>query len=213
MIITEAKPIDEILKYLADYTKVFIVGCGSCATQCKTGGEEEVLEMKQLLENSGKKITGSVIPDESCHLPLMKKRLKEHSAEIENSDAILVMSCGSGVQAVAQIKEVPVFPSTDTTFLGNTKRIGDFAEFCSMCGECKLGKTAAICPVTRCSKGMSIGPCGGMDKGKCEVDNDRDCAWVLIYESLKKRGKLHQLEEMAEPRDFSRNKKPHDRKV
>jgi len=40
------------------------------------------------------------------------------------------------------------------------------------------------------------GPCGGQDKGKCEVDKTRDCAWILIYNELKKRGRLDLLREI-----------------
>ena len=38
-----------------------------------------------------------------------------------------------------------------------------------MCGDCVLDKTAGICPVTTCPKGLLNGPCGGMWDGMCEV--------------------------------------------
>ncbi len=38
-----------------------------------------------------------------------------------------------------------------------------------MCGECVLDRTAGICPVTTCPKGLLNGPCGGMWDGMCEV--------------------------------------------
>ena len=46
MTITEQKPFEEILALLEPFTRVFIVGCGECATLCQTGGEYEVEEMK-----------------------------------------------------------------------------------------------------------------------------------------------------------------------
>ena len=42
MIITRKKPIEELLAMLEGVTKVAIVGCGSCASACQTGGEPEM---------------------------------------------------------------------------------------------------------------------------------------------------------------------------
>jgi hypothetical protein len=42
----------------------------------------------------------------------------------------------------------------------------------------------------KCAKGLVNGPCGGFVDGKCETDNTKDCAWVLIYKNLKKSGKI-----------------------
>ena len=78
-----------------------------------------------------------------------------------------------------------------------------------MCGECVLDVTAGICPVTLCPKGLMNGPCGGMNKGKCEVDKEKDCAWVLIYKELEKNNKLASLREIRGPKDFKKSGKPH----
>jgi hypothetical protein len=53
------------------------------------------------------------------------------------------------------------------------------------------------------------GPCGGTDKGKCEVDKDKDCAWVLIYKEMEKKKKLQDMKEIRQPRDFKKQTKPH----
>ena len=50
MIITQKKPIEELLSMLEGVKKVAIVGCGNCAAACQTGGEKEVLEMKTYLD-------------------------------------------------------------------------------------------------------------------------------------------------------------------
>ncbi len=48
-----------------------------------------------------------------------------------------------------------------------------------------------------------------MITGKCEVDNEQDCAWVLIYKELEKKKKLASLKEIRAPRDFKKSAKPH----
>jgi len=63
--------------------------------------------------------------------------------------------------------------------------------------------------MTLCPKGLLNGPCGGMDKGKCEVDKERDCAWVLIYKELEKQGRTHQLKASQPPKDYKKTLKPH----
>ena len=50
MIITQKKPVEELLAMLEGVKKVAIVGCGQCATACQTGGEKEIGEMKAFLE-------------------------------------------------------------------------------------------------------------------------------------------------------------------
>ena len=48
MIISENKPLEEVLGYLKDFDKLVLVGCNQCAATCKSGGEEEVLKRKLL---------------------------------------------------------------------------------------------------------------------------------------------------------------------
>ena len=91
---------------------------------------------------------------------------------------------------------------SDTKYLGSTKRIGDFSEKCSLCGKCVLNDFEGICPITRCSKHLLNGPCGGSHEGKCEDNDKKDCAWKLIFDRLKKRGKLSELNEYRPPKDW-----------
>jgi len=88
-----------------------------------------------------------------------------------------------------------------------------FKEKCQQCGECELGKTAGICPLTQCAKGLLNGPCGGSQDGKCEADPERDCAWILIYERLKKLGELDKLKKIREPHDWSKARRPRELEV
>jgi len=68
MIISENKPMQEILGFLKDSEKVVLVGCSQCAATCKSGGEEEVLKMKEVLEAEGKNVLGYTLLDPACNL-------------------------------------------------------------------------------------------------------------------------------------------------
>ena len=210
MIVTRQKPPDEIIKILKGYNRIFLIGCGECATICKTGGEAELKAVQALLIASGKIVTGISMPSAPCLASKVKAELARNTPVLKNSDAVLVLACGLGVQSVkenARLKR-DIFPACDTLFGAVMDARGDFYEKCFACGECILDTTAGICPVTLCPKGMLNGPCGGMNKGKCEVDTERDCAWVLIYQRLKDKGRVDQLKKRLPPRDYRKSNKP-----
>ena len=204
MIITQQKPLEEILKMLEPFSKVFIIGCGTCSTVCQTGGEEQVEQMAETLKKEGKEVTGSVVVEAPCDARLLRRDTRKMKKAIEESEALLCMTCGAGVQDIVQhLKKISV-PALNTKFLGQIERIGEFYERCRACGECILYETGGICPVVRCPKGMMNGPCGGMFEGKCEVGGyQRDCAWVLIYNRLKELGMLDLYKSYKPPRDNS----------
>lgn len=208
MIISEKKPFEEIMMYLKGCKKVIITGCSLCATACKVGGEEEVLEMKEKLEQEGIEVVGHTVLDPACNFLQTRKSLKAFKEELKTADAILSLSCGDGTQTIAKVVKIPVFPGNNTMFIGETKRVGQYEESCKACGECQLGWTGGICPVTMCAKGLLNGACGGARDGKCEVNPENDCAWIMIYERLKAMGRLENLTEIREPRDFKRSSHP-----
>jgi ferredoxin len=211
MIITEQKQLEKVLAALKDLRKVFLVGCGECAATCKTGGEPELLQLKAQLEAQGKAVTGMCIPDAPCVASQIKSELAKNMKALRESEAILVLACGLGAQSVKDNDRLglAVLPGCNTVFGALMDSQGNFLEKCSLCGECVLDITGGICPITLCPKGLLNGPCGGMDKGKCEVDKDKDCAWVLIYKELEKRRKLEQIKAIQPPKDFKKTTKPH----
>ena len=198
MIITRQKAIDELLKILAHKKSMFIVGCGDCAATCKTGGEPEVRAMAEMLKNAGKEVTGWVVPETACVSAQAKMAFAKAKDALAKSECVLVLACGSGVQCVKNNLrfKIDVFPGCDSLFAALVNPDGTFREVCSTCGECLLDLTAGICPVTRCSKALRNGPCGGQSRGKCEVDRTRDCAWVLIYNELKDKGALEVMKKL-----------------
>lgn len=211
MIITKQKSISDILKYTEGEKKLFIVGCGECSTTCKTGGEADIKRMKEALEKEGKIITGYTIPNAPCVAAQVKLELAKNRNAVESSDAVLVLACGLGIQSTKENLrgEKRVHVGCDTLFMGAMDAAGGFLERCSACGECVLELTGTICPITRCPKSLLNGPCGGQNKGKCEVNKDNDCAWILIYNQLKKENRLHLLKGSKPPKDFSKGTKPH----
>jgi len=200
--ITEQKPIEEIVESLGKAKKVYLVGCGTCATICHTGGKSEVMEMKEKLEADGRKVTGWMVVPTACD-ELTKYALEEQAGEVNKADAILALTCAFGVQTMAMFSDKPVYPALNTLFIGKEEAPGHYIEVCMQCGNCVLATTAGICPLVRCAKSLLNGPCGGSVEGKCEVSPDIPCAWQLIYDRLEAIGQLDALEEIAPLRDWS----------
>lgn len=203
MIFTEAKSKEKILKSLSAFEKIFIFGCGSCATKCGTGGEDEVKAASHWLTENGKKITGFFVIESPCDERLTKKALREKKKELGQAEAVLVLSCGSGVQTIVENLNIPAVPGLDSMFLAKIENSKNFQEKCSLCGDCILEETAGLCVITLCPKHLKNGPCGGSDGEKCEVNTESECVWSLIYKKLKKQNKLSQLFTFQNPQKFS----------
>jgi len=208
MIITRPRDWDRIKANLSDIAakRVFVMGCGQCATVAHTGGEKEVLETAERLRAEGYEVTGWAVGEVTCHLNGTKLESRKHRSEIDDADAVLVLACGAGVQTTADAIAKPVFPGLESLFLGTVIRNGIFEERCQTCGDCVLDKTAGICPVTTCPKGLLNGPCGGMWNGMCEVLTDRECTHVRIQRRLAEQGRARNS--TLEPKDFSTALKP-----
>ncbi|MEW6684901.1 MAG: methylenetetrahydrofolate reductase C-terminal domain-containing protein [Candidatus Edwardsbacteria bacterium] len=213
MVNSKQKPFDEILKITKGEKKHFLVGCSECATICKSGGREQLLEMERLLRQAGKKITGLVVLKLACHDLNTKVSLKHYAEEIKLADSILSFACGVGTQTVQEFVEKIVHPCVNTLFVGHIKRFGEFEERCVMCGECILDQTAGICVYARCPKGLVNGPCGGAKDGKCEVNSEIECIWQLIYERLKKAKSLNKIPFPLNPRDYTKIVSPRQLKI
>ena len=201
MIVSQKKPIEELMGMLTGVKKVALVGCKSCASACAVGGEKECNEMKAYLEEHGIEVVGIALPDESCHKMLVKKEIK--AALAEGPEAIISMACGSGCQTVADNIQLPIYPANNTMFLGQVERVGMFNEYCRMCGDCVLGTTGGICPITKCAKSLVNGPCGGQKNGKCEVCPENDCAWIQIYNRLVALGQEDKLLQTRPDKGYS----------
>lgn len=202
MIITQKKPVEEIMAMVGDAKTVALVGCGSCATACQTGGEPQIAELTAILEQAGKKVVATTICDYCCMNLGVRTKMKTINAA--DPDCVICMSCGDGVQCVAKnANNKPVYPSNNTMYLGEAVRFGVWEEACHFCGECVLGQTGAICPITQCAKSLVNGPCGGQKNGKCEVNPENDCAWIKIYNRLEATGQLDKLTRTREDKGYA----------
>jgi ferredoxin len=184
MIIAERKPLEEIKNMIAGYKRILVVGCGTCVTICWAGGEKEVgILSSQLRLASNKEENELSILEAVVERQCEKEMVEELRDKVQEVEAVLSLGMPEGE--------------------------GLWTEMCGACGDCFLDRTGGICPVVRCAKGLLNGPCGGTRKGgKCEIDPEKDCVWVLIYRRLEKQGRLDLMRKYYQAKNYRAVKRP-----
>jgi ferredoxin len=215
MITAERKPMEEIIESVRPYNRILLVGCNECVTVCAAGGRKEVGILSSALQlafmQEGKTLD---IKELTLERQCDPEYVEELVTVIDQADAVLSMACGCGVQEVARrYKDKPVYPAVNTMFMGAAERQGVWAERCQGCGDCILGLTGGICPVARCSKRLLNGPCGGSTAGKCEISQDVDCVWQLIWDRMKALGIENRYEEVMTAKDWRTSRDGGPRKI
>lgn len=195
MIKIKRKPFQEIVDAIQDYPTILNVGCGGCASVCLGGGQKEARilneELREYFRQKGfeRQLTEYTV-ERACNL----EYVQEMDDIAPRKTAVIVMACAAGTQLIAErYPDIPVLPAVNTVAIGLDRDIGLYEERCRACGNCVIGYAGGICPVTRCAKGLFNGPCGGTNKGMCEVDDAIPCAWQEIYERLKRQDRLQDV--------------------
>ena len=198
MLITQMKS-KETIASLVENKKVFIINCQGCM-EVHFPAEEAAALQKEL----GERVTGCITTDYICNPDNMKLRLKKYEAAIAEADAVLVFSCGVGVQTISEyLEDKPVYAACDTIPMPGFQGVTPLEVDCGQCGECYLNLTGGICPITACSKSLLNGQCGGTKDGKCEVDPDMECGWERIYRRLAMVGRLDALKCPVQIRNYA----------
>jgi len=204
MIVGVQKPVAEIISTVAPYKKLLILGCGTCVKTCFAGGEDEAAVLGSALRLAFKKDGREIEVEElTIERQCEDEFIRESAAVVARNDAVLSLACGAGVQDIARrFPGRPVLPGVNTSFIGVLEKQGLFTEECLGCGNCELATFGGVCPITRCSKKLLNGPCGGSRDGKCEVSSDTDCAWQLIIDRLKTLGQMDNLRTYIPPKNW-----------
>lgn len=194
---------DELTSVIQDKDKLFIVACKKCFKEFEIIEEPELAEFEQLVGELGKIVTGSVKVDFLCNNTLTPKLIKSLlPSETEN---VFVISCGLGIQLIADLLDKPVYAASDSIAYRGHHGMALTTSRCEACAQCYLNITSGICPIVDCSKSLLNGQCGGAKNGKCEVNKEMVCAWEEIYRRLEKQGRAEDLlNQPVEIRNYSK---------
>jgi len=210
MLLTQPKPAEELMKVLEPDRSVFLLGCGGCPVGAQTGGEPKLKELAAACEKAGKKVTGTMLVDFLCIKALVGSRFQApgRAEQVGDASRVVVVACGVGVQASAAMLGKAVAPALNTISVNGFQGLWPAQERCDLCGDCLLGYTGGICPINTCSKSLVNGTCGGTKNGKCEVSDQKDCGWYMIYRRLEELGRLDDYRRIHAPRDHSKHDIP-----
>ena len=199
MLITQLKSKETLGSLISG--KVFLIICHGCKEV--SFPEAEAAELQKELLEAGK-LTGVLTTDYICNVENLQARLERRRAMLDEADAVLVLSCGVGVQTVAElVSDKKVYAGCDTYRLPGFQGVTPLEVNCDQCGECFLNLTGGICPITACSKSLVNGQGGGSKDGKCEVDPNMQCGWERIYRRLEAVGRLDVLKCPTQVRNFA----------
>ena len=197
------KSSEELIQTLAGTDHIFVVACNKCFKEFTSVDEPECDEFADLAKAAGKNVTGAVRVDFLCNKTQTLGRLRDMvPAGTEN---VFVISCGLGIQTVADMVQLPVFAASDSIPRRGHHGMALTPKACDACAQCYLNVTGGICPVVDCSKSLLNGQCGGAKDGRCEVDPAKDCAWEKIQQRLAKLGRLEEFRNQSvQLRDYSK---------
>ena len=197
------KAADELKAVLSGTDNIFVIACNKCFKEYDTVQEPDCQAFLQIAEEMGKTVTGVAQPDFLCN----KTRAEKNLAQMipEGTQCVFVISCGLGIQTVADLVKLPVYAATNSLNYTGHHGMALTKKACDACAQCYLNITGGICPVVDCSKSLLNGQCGGAKNGKCEVSPDKDCAWEKIQQRLEKQGRLQELTaQSVQLRDYSK---------
>ena len=182
---------DELSQILAGIDKLFVIACNKCFKEFEDLHESDLDLFLDFATRQGKTVTGSTTVDFLCNKTQTARKLQDRIPE--GTENIVVVSCGLGIQTVADLEKLPVFAACNSLNYTGHHGMALTKKACDACAQCYLNITGGICPIVDCSKSLINGQCGGAKNGKCEVSPDKDCAWQKIQERLEKQGRLEEL--------------------
>ena len=197
------KAAEELASVLAGTDNLFVIACNKCFKEFETLQEPDCEAFVKIAEEQGKTVTGTAKVDFLCNKTQTAKKLQDLIPE--GTENVFVVSCGLGIQTVADLAKVPVFAASNSLNYTGHHGMALTKKACDACAQCYLNITGGICPIVDCSKSLVNGQCGGAKNGKCEVSPDKDCAWQKIQERLEKQGRLEELKaQPVQVRDYSK---------
>jgi len=197
------KSAEELAQMLSGVDNLFVLACNKCFKEFDTTQEPDCEAFLEFAAQQGKTVTGSAKLDFLCNKTHTAKMLQELIPE--GTQNIVVISCGLGIQTVADLAGMPVYAACNSLNYTGHHGMALTKKACDACAQCYLNITGGICPIVDCSKSLLNGQCGGAKDGKCEVDPNKDCAWEKIQKKLEGQGRLQELlNQPVQLRDYSK---------
>ena len=154
MLMTVIKNTEEILSQVQG--NVFVIACFGCKEVNLSEAEHQAEELFAHFAGNDR-LLGVMHTDYSCNPAYKDARFDKYAEQIEKADTILVVSCGVGVQTVAEFfPDKRVCAGCNTYPVPGHQGVTPLEHDCKQCGQCYLNLTGGICPITACSKERQV---------------------------------------------------------
>ncbi len=199
MIRTQWKPEAEIRYAVSSAKTVSIISCAACANLCDNGGSLGIRILRDLLQRWDKEVVFSTCVTACCSDEIMQQALRAHRRALSKSDAMIVLSCASGIKSAYLCEpEIPIVAVLDTVGVTPITHQDNpiVNSHCSTCDHCVIAYTGGICPVTECPARKKYEPCKDfpVDGVMCVLNPHLTCVW----KEIEKRGNLSALKQLEE---------------
>ena len=130
---------EELSSLFEEKDQVFLIACNKCFKEFTSVDEPECNEFAELARTAGKNVTGAVRVDFLCNKTQTPRRLCDIVPA--GTESVFVISCGLGIQTVADIVQLPVFAASDSIPCRGHHGMALTPKACDACAQCYLNVT------------------------------------------------------------------------
>ena len=149
------KSSDELASVLNGKDNLFVIACNKCFKEFETVEEPDCDEFLKFAKEQGKTVTGSAKVDFLCNKMHTERKLQDLLPE--GTENVVVISCGLGIQTVADLAGKPVVAASNTLNYRGHHGMALTKKSCDACAQCYLNITGGVCPIVDCSKSLVNG--------------------------------------------------------
>ena len=128
------KGAEELASLLAGKDNLFVIACNKCFRQFDTVDEPDCDEFLKIAAEHGKTVTGSVKVDFLCNKTQTEKKIQDMIPE--GTENVVVISCGLGIQTVADMVKVPVIAASNSLNYTGHHGMALTKKACDACAQC-----------------------------------------------------------------------------
>ena len=139
------KDADELASVLAGTDNLFVIACNKCFKEFEHDREPDCAAFETIALQQGKTVTGSAKMDFLCNKIQTGRKLQDLIPE--GTENVFVVSCGLGIQTVADLVKLPVYAASDSLNYTGHHGMALTKKACDACAQCYLNVTGGICPI------------------------------------------------------------------
>ncbi|MDR2600659.1 MAG: hypothetical protein LBC73_10360 [Oscillospiraceae bacterium] len=140
MLVTQLKPLEEIFSLVEK--KTVLICCEGCR-DVHSPDDSAIATLRGLL--FARTVLSFINTSYVCNKEYLQFLLQNNAETLEDADVVLVLSCGAGVQAIADFLSCPVYSICDTISLPGYQGLTPSEFSCVGCESCRLNETGGVC--------------------------------------------------------------------